>query len=51
MLRPYTHHLYIFDDELVRPWGIIKLSFELGDEATRYAIREIEFLVVDVDSP
>ena len=50
-LRPYTHHLYGFDGELVRPRGIIKLPLKLRDEITRCATKEIEFLVVDVDSP
>ena len=50
-LKPYNHDLYQFDGRLVRPRGIIKLPLELGDEGSKYAVREVEFLVVDVDSP
>ena len=35
----------------MKPRGIIKLPLELGDKAFRYAVREVEFLMVDVESP
>ena len=50
-LRPYDHDLYGFDDRPVKPRRIIKLPLELGDGGFRYAMREVEFLVVDVESP
>ena len=50
-LRPYDHDLYGFDGRPVKPRGIIKLPLELGDGGLRYAMREVEFLVVDVESP
>ena len=47
-LKPYDHDLYGFDD---RPVRIIKLPLKLGDDGMKYTTREVEFLVVDIDSP
>ena len=35
----------------MKPRGIIKLPLKLGDGGLRYAVREVEFLVVDVKLP
>ena len=50
-LRSYDHDLYGFDGRPLKPRGIIKLPLELGDGGLRYVVREIEFVVVDVESP
>ena len=53
-LRSYDHDLYSFDGKPLRPRGIIKLPLELKDDPDRkglYTSHDIEFLVVNIDSP
>ena len=50
-LKPYYHDLYGFDGRPIKLRGIIKLPLELGDEGLKYATKEVEFLMVDNESP
>ena len=49
-LRPYDHDLFGFNGQPVKVRSIISLPVELGD-GKHTATRELEFLVVDSDSP